>query len=42
MVGGKGDLTPAQAATQLVRQVDKLDLDRTGTFWHGNGTELPW
>lgn len=42
LVGGKGDLTPAQSAAQLVVQVDKLDLARTGTFWHGNGTELPW
>ena len=42
MVGGKGDLTPAQAAAQLVKQVDALDLARTGTFWHGNGSELPW
>lgn len=42
MVGGKGDLTPTQAATQLVRQVDSLDLERTGTFWHSNGTALPW
>ena len=42
MVGGHGDLTPAQAATQLVKQVDSLDLARTGTFWHSNGTALPW
>ena len=42
LVGGRGDLTPARAATQLVQQVDKLDLPRTGTFWHGNGTTLPW
>jgi NAD(P)-dependent dehydrogenase (short-subunit alcohol dehydrogenase family) len=42
LVGGRGDLTPAQSAAQLVAQVDKLDLARTGTFWHGNGTELPW
>jgi NAD(P)-dependent dehydrogenase (short-subunit alcohol dehydrogenase family) len=42
MVGGKGDLTPAQAAAQLVKRLDTLDLARTGTFWHGNGTALPW
>ena len=42
LVGGHGDLTPAQAATQLVQQVDKLGLEHTGTFWHGKGTALPW
>ena len=42
LVGGHGDLSPAQSAMQLVRQLDALDLARTGTFWHGNGTELPW
>ena len=42
LVGGHGDLSPAQSATQLVRQLDALDLARTGTFWHGNGTALPW
>jgi NAD(P)-dependent dehydrogenase (short-subunit alcohol dehydrogenase family) len=42
MVGGHGDLTPTQAATQLVAQLDRLDLQRSGSFWHGNGSELPW
>jgi NAD(P)-dependent dehydrogenase (short-subunit alcohol dehydrogenase family) len=42
MVGGKGDVTPAQAASQLVERIDALDLAQSGTFWHANGTSLPW
>ena len=42
MVGGRGDLAPAQAAQQLVACLDGLDIAQTGSFWHGNGTELPW
>ena len=42
MVGGRGDLSPAQAARQLVETLDSRDPAQTGTFWHGNGTELPW
>lgn len=42
MVGGHGDLTPEQAAKQLVERLDTLTLEQTGTFWHGNGTPLPW
>ena len=42
MVGGHGDVTPAQAATQLVARLDALTLDRSGSFWHANGSTLPW
>ncbi|MFN3841849.1 MAG: SDR family oxidoreductase [Rehaibacterium terrae] len=42
MVGGRGDLTPEQAARQLIERLDTLTLEQTGTFWHGNGTPLPW
>ena len=42
MVGGGGDVTPAQAATQLVARLDALTLARSGGFWHANGSELPW
>ena len=42
MVGGTGDVTPAQAATQLIERLDTLGLAETGTFWHANGTPLPW
>ena len=42
MVGGSGDVTPAQAANQLVTRLDALTLDHSGSFWHANGSALPW
>ncbi len=42
MVGGTGDVTPEQAAAQLVERLDTLTLAQTGTFWHANGNPLPW
>jgi NAD(P)-dependent dehydrogenase (short-subunit alcohol dehydrogenase family) len=42
MVGGQGDISPAQAAERLVAKVDALTLDDTGTFWHSSGSALPW
>jgi NAD(P)-dependent dehydrogenase (short-subunit alcohol dehydrogenase family) len=42
MVGGRGDLSPAQAAQQLVQRIDALELAQTGTFLHSNGSKLPW
>lgn len=42
MVGGTGDVTPEQAAAQLVERMDQLGLNQSGTFWHANGSELPW
>lgn len=42
MVGGSGDVTPGQAAKQLVERIDALAPDTSGTFVHANGTPLPW
>ena len=42
MVDGHGDITPTVAAQRLVGVVDGLDRERSGTFWHSNGSELPW
>ena len=42
MVGGHGDVSPAQAATQLVARLDALTLAESGGFWHANGSVLPW
>lgn len=42
MVGGKGDLTPSQSAGLLLDRLDGLGLAQTGSFWHANGSELPW
>ncbi|MCC8362675.1 SDR family oxidoreductase [Lysobacter sp. A6] len=42
MVGGSGDVTPEQAAKQLIERIDALTPERSGTFQHANGTTLPW
>lgn len=42
MTGGRGDATPAQAAAGLVERMDTLGDEHNGTFWHANGTPLPW
>ncbi|MFO0041804.1 MAG: SDR family NAD(P)-dependent oxidoreductase [Pseudomonadota bacterium] len=42
MTGGRGDATPAQAAAGLIERMDTLGAEHSGTFWHANGTPLPW
>jgi NAD(P)-dependent dehydrogenase (short-subunit alcohol dehydrogenase family) len=42
MVGGSGDVTPEQAATQLIARIDALTPQTSGTFQHADGTPLPW
>ena len=42
MVDGTGDISPAVAAERLVGVLDRLDIGQTGSFWHSNGSALPW
>jgi NAD(P)-dependent dehydrogenase (short-subunit alcohol dehydrogenase family) len=42
MIGYHGDITPEQAAQRLMRRIEELCLDNSGTFWHSNGEVLPW
>ncbi len=42
MRGGHGDIGPDEAASNLIARVDTLGLAETGSFWHANGTPLPW
>lgn len=42
MTRGQGDRTPEQAAALLVERLDTLDATRSGSFWHADGTPLPW
>lgn len=42
MVGGHGDVSPEEAAVQLVARLDALTPGDSGSFWHANGTPLPW
>ena len=41
MTGGTG-IEVTESAAGLVRIMDGLDIDQTGTFWHQEGYELPW
>ncbi|MCE3001868.1 MAG: SDR family oxidoreductase [Xanthomonadaceae bacterium] len=42
MTGGRGDVTPAQSAAGLIERMDTLGAEHSGSFWHANGTPLPW
>lgn len=42
MVGGKGDVSAAESAANLVTRMDQLGIEQTGSFWHANGQTLPW
>lgn len=42
MTGGGGQVGPADAARMLLERIDSLTLEKTGSFWHANGEELPW
>ena len=42
MVGGSGDISPDQAAKQLIERIDELSLRTSGRFQHSNGATLPW
>jgi NAD(P)-dependent dehydrogenase (short-subunit alcohol dehydrogenase family) len=42
MVGGLGDISADDAASNLLRRLDSLTLASSGTFWHANGDPLPW
>lgn len=42
MVGGAGDITPAEAAQRLAKRIDDLNLKNSGTFWHSKGDILEW
>lgn len=42
MTGGKGYISPSEAAHGLIAQIMRMTNDNTGSFWHSNGEELPW
>ncbi len=41
MTGGNG-IEPRAAAAGLIERIDELTPERSGTFWHAEGYELPW
>ena len=42
MVDGHGDITPEVAAQRLVGVLESRTPEQSGSFWHSNGSELPW
>lgn len=41
MTGGTG-IDVSESASGLIKTMDRLDIEQTGTFWHQEGYELPW
>lgn len=42
LTGGNGNVTPAEAAAQMIQRIDALDMKSSGSFLHANGEPLPW
>ncbi|UAA40524.1 SDR family oxidoreductase [Paraneptunicella aestuarii] len=42
MVNFNGDISADDSAANLVKRIDALTMQNSGTFWHSNGQELPW
>lgn len=42
MTGGRGHIGPDESASGLIQRLDELGMDQTGTFWHADGSQLPW
>lgn len=42
MTGNRGNLSADESATGLIEQMDRLDLNSTGSFWHASGEQLEW
>jgi NAD(P)-dependent dehydrogenase (short-subunit alcohol dehydrogenase family) len=35
-------ISPQQSVQGLLKRIDALTLETSGSFWHANGEELPW
>ena len=42
MTRHSGNLTVDEAAAGLIARMDALNLENSGTFWHSDGSVLPW
>ena len=42
MSRGGGAVEPDDAARMLIERIDAVTVATSGTFWHANGTVLPW
>ncbi len=39
---GYSGIPAAESVKGILQQIDRLNLQTSGTFWHANGEELPW
>ena len=39
---GHNGISPEESARGLIERLDSLKPEQTGTFWHQDGTQLPW
>jgi NAD(P)-dependent dehydrogenase (short-subunit alcohol dehydrogenase family) len=42
MTRGSGHIDASESARGLIQRLDELGMDQTGTFWHADGSRLPW
>jgi NAD(P)-dependent dehydrogenase (short-subunit alcohol dehydrogenase family) len=42
MIGGRGQVEPADSARGLVARIDELTMGTSGSFLHFKGEKLPW
>ena len=42
MTGNTGHFTTKQSAELIIDRIHELNLSNSGTFWHCNGSSLPW
>lgn len=42
MTGHGGLIDPDESASGLIKRMEELTLDNSGSFWHTNGERLPW
>jgi NAD(P)-dependent dehydrogenase (short-subunit alcohol dehydrogenase family) len=42
MGGASAEITPAESAEGIIRTIDRLDINTTGSFWKWNGESHDW
>jgi len=42
MTDHKGDLDPEVSVKNMLKIIENLDLKNSGTFWHEDGSTIPW
>ena len=42
MTGNNGLINADESAANIIKRIDELSIEKSGTFWHMNGEVLPW